>query len=485
SPSSPAADPTEDGDVTLQCSLERFNWISFCPKNSLLWLDERGTVLTGEGVGYQFRQTGCDSYLTVKLHNSSRRYTCQFVEGNTVKIEAHYQLEEHFRSSTGFPDWSPLSFIMLTLKITALILMVGITADIIRTRGRKKPQKDIDTNLKWYTCSGTFHWLNEKGTKLTGKDDRYKINKPGSCVSSLTVQHQSVTNRRYTCQFVEGNSVKVEAHYPAVLKGIKREGVHIYHRAGDDAVLPCKRPSSSSSSCSTVNWLYMRDEDMNPQQEVQRGNIVQSSSKAARLSVDNNCSLIINSITAEDAGGYRCQIQDGGSSDPDVYLNLMSISPVEADPRGNKITLLCSLLRFSSLGPCPENSLLWVDETGTGLTGEGVGYQFRQTGCDSNLTVKLQSSSSRRYTCQFVDGNTVKIEAHYQLEGFPDWSPLSFIMLTLRITALILMVGITADIIRTRGRKKPQKDIDVHDAVGDDTVHYQNDGEYSASATIS
>ncbi|XP_038150199.1 uncharacterized protein LOC119789403 [Cyprinodon tularosa] len=193
---------------------------------------------------------------------------------------------------------------------------------------------------------------------------------------------------------------------------------------------------------------------MNPQQEVQRGNVVQSSSRAARLSVDNNCSLIINSITAGDAGGYRCQIQDGGSSDPDVYLNLMSISPVEADPTGNNITLLCSLLRFRSMGSCPENSFLWLDETGTFLTGEGVGYQFRQTGCDSYLTVKLQSSSSRRYTCQFVDGNTVKIEAHYQLEGITqaDLPKNTNIIIVLGavIFALLLLVVLAAVFIKRR-----------------------------------
>ncbi|MEQ2213909.1 hypothetical protein XENOCAPTIV_023234, partial [Xenoophorus captivus] len=91
-----------------------------------------------------------------------------------------------------------------------------------------------------------------------------------------------------------------------------------------------------------------------------------------------------------------------------------SPSPPDADPtKDGDVTLHCSLVRSTSLGPCPENSLLWVDETGTGLTGEGVGYKFRQTGCDSYLTVKLQSSSNRRYSCQFVEGNTVKIEAHY------------------------------------------------------------------------
>ncbi|KAM4713417.1 uncharacterized protein FYW61_020440 [Anableps anableps] len=42
-------------------------------------------------------------------------------------------------------------------------------------------------------------------------------------------------------------------------------------------------------------------------------------------------------------------------------------------------------------------------------------------------------------------------------------------MLTLRITGLILMLGVTVGIIRTRGSKKPQKDINVPDAVDDDT----------------
>ncbi|XP_035986360.1 uncharacterized protein LOC105923593 isoform X2 [Fundulus heteroclitus] len=337
SPSPPGADPTKDEDFTLQCSLVRFRGLGPCPEKSLLWVDETGSELLGEGVGFKSGgQTGCDSNLTVKLQRSSNRtYTCQFVEGNTVKIESHYTLE---------------------------------------------------------------------------------------------------------------------------FKVIRGEGVHIYHRAGDDAVLSCKRPSSSLS-CSTVDWFYTRAENMKRQHEVHGGK-VQSSARAARLRLDNNCSLIINNITAEDAGRYTCQLWDGGRFDTDVYLNMMSISPSPpgADPtKDGDLTLLCSLVRFRGLGPCPEKSLLWVDETGSELLGEGVGFKSGgQTGCDSYLTVKLQSSSNRTYTCQFVEGNTVEIEAHYppEFEASTDWSPLSFIMMTLRITALILMVGITVGIIRTRGSKK-------------------------------
>ncbi|XP_023203857.1 uncharacterized protein LOC111611408 [Xiphophorus maculatus] len=216
---------------------------------------------------------------------------------------------------------------------------------------------------------------------------------------------------------------------------------------------------------------------MKYQQEVQRG-IVQSSPRSARLSLDRICSLIINNITAEDAGRYRCRYNAY------VYLNMLIISSSPTvDPTKNEdVTLFCSLLRYRSSGSCPDKSLLWLNETGSELT-EGDGYKSGgQTGCVSLLTVNLQSS--RRFTCQFVEGNEVKIEAQYGSEGPPASSPLSFIMLTLKITGLILMVGITVGIIRTRGRKKPQKDINVRFAVDDDTVTFENDGERSAAAAL-
>uniref|UniRef100_A0A3B5Q3I7 Ig-like domain-containing protein n=1 Tax=Xiphophorus maculatus TaxID=8083 RepID=A0A3B5Q3I7_XIPMA len=194
---------------------------------------------------------------------------------------------------------------------------------------------------------------------------------------------------------------------------VTTEQVHLYHKAGDEAVLPCNRPSSSS--CSSVNWLYKRNEDMKYQQEVQRG-IVQSSPRSARLSLDRICSLIINNITAEDAGRYRCRYNAY------VYLNMLIISSSPTvDPTKNEdVTLFCSLLRYRSSGSCPDKSLLWLNETGSELT-EGDGYKSGgQTGCVSLLTVNLQSS--RRFTCQFVEGNEVKIEAQYGSEGMKSYS---------------------------------------------------------------
>ncbi|MEQ2316657.1 hypothetical protein AMECASPLE_034685, partial [Ameca splendens] len=191
--------------------------------------------------------------------------------------------------------------------------------------------------------------------------------------------------------------------------------LHLYHRAGDDVVLPCRRPPSSYW-CSSVNWFYLRDTSTRFPLEVKDGKVVESSPRAARLNVDSNCSLIIKNITAEDAGGCFCRLGSGNIYDDSLLLSVLTISPSppEADPtKDGDVTLNCSLERHSRLGPCPENSLLWVDETGTGLTGEGVGFKLGPRSCASSLTVQHQSGTNRTYTCRFVVENSVKVEAHY------------------------------------------------------------------------
>ncbi|XP_037837383.1 uncharacterized protein LOC108251247 isoform X2 [Kryptolebias marmoratus] len=239
-------------------------------------------------------------------------------------------------------------------------------------------------------------------------------------------------------------------------EGISAGFISPYHRVGDVVIFHCYS-KIYSEPCSTINWLYDQHLTVGGQTVVQDGKVDQSSPRAARLSLSRNCSLIINNITAEDAGRYICQFRDKYSTDG--LLNVLSISPSDVGPtEDGDVTLHCSLRRYES--SCPENSLLWVDETGTQLTAEGDGYKVRgQTNCVSSLTVKHQNGRNRRFSCQFVEENEVKIEAHYP--PVSAGSPLKSIMWTLRVSGLILMMGITVGLIRTRGCKKPLKDTDV------------------------
>ncbi|XP_043963106.1 uncharacterized protein LOC122825666 isoform X2 [Gambusia affinis] len=488
------ADPTNE-DFTLQCSLWKHGGWTSCPQKSFRWFDETGSELTSKNDDRRSTQR-CFSSLTVKHQSdTNRRFTCQFVERNKIKIEVQYtQVHLYHRAgdeavlpcnrpsssdSCSSVDWiyqrnknmnrkqevhkgmvqsSPRSARMSLDRNCSLIINNIMAEDV----GRYSCGYNTDVYLNMMIISSSppdvdptkneeitlfcsllrsrssgfcpdksFLWLDETGSELTGEGDGYKYGGQFGCVSSLTVNLQS--SRRFTCQFVEGNKVKIEAHYGS--EGTRGEKLHLYHRGGENVVLPCNSPESFDS-CSIINWLYNRDRSKTHSVFI-NGKVVQSSPRASRLNLDNSCSLIINNITADDAGFYICRPGPGISSDGFVFLNVLTISPspTDADPTKEDFTLLCSL-------------------------------------------------SSRRFTCQFVEGNKVKIEAHYGSEGPPASSPLSFIMLTLKITGLILIVGITVGIIRTRGRKKPQKDVNVRFSVDDDSVNYENDGERSAAAAL-
>ncbi|XP_078798813.1 uncharacterized protein LOC101155651 isoform X2 [Oryzias latipes] len=314
---------------------------------------------------------------------------------------------------------------------------------------------DLTCSLKSFNgpnvCNeNSFIWMDETGSQLSGKNPEFEVKKQTNCVSVLTVKHQSGNNKRFTCKYVENNEVKIDAVY--VLTDISGQTKHLYQRVGDDVLLPC-RTKSSSSSCSDVTWLYQKDPDAASITEVKNGNVVQSSARASRLSVSSDCSLLVTNITDEDAGRFLCQLRN--KNEFEVYLNTLSISkdPPEVDPRGNgSVTLQCSLNRHDKTILCKQNSIIWVDETGSHLSGEGVGFEFRgQRNCVSVLTVKHQSGNNKRFTCKFVE-DEVQIDAVYVLD-FSE-SPQSITVIIIgAVVGVVLVLLVVFSILLFRSRR--------------------------------
>ncbi|XP_010792098.1 uncharacterized protein [Notothenia coriiceps] len=177
-------------------------------------------------------------------------------------------------------------------------------------------------------------------------------------------------------------------------------GEIVYTRPGENASLPCVGRSFSDPTCSNVAWLFNRYSTL-PDVWID----------FIGRSLDSDCSLVVKNVSAEDVGLYKC----GGSEE--VYLNLLTISPspLDADPmRDGEVKLKCSLFRHSTLGFCQKGTIPWVDETGTVLLDEDVGYHFHgQEKCVSSLTVRQQSGHNRKYTCRFEQHSGTKIQSDY------------------------------------------------------------------------
>lgn len=103
--------------------------------------------------------------------------------------------------------------------------------------------------------------------------------------------------------------------FPAGISG----RIFLYNRPGHDVFLSCDRASSMNTTCSNVTWLYNRDTTSETLSAVKNEDVDKSSARAARLSVGTDCSLLINHITAEDAGRYTCR--QGGNTDL-AYVHL-------------------------------------------------------------------------------------------------------------------------------------------------------------------
>ncbi|XP_058469759.1 uncharacterized protein LOC131443802 isoform X2 [Solea solea] len=238
-------------------------------------------------------------------------------------------------------------------------------------------------------------------------------------------------------------------------QGITGESVSLFHRPGHEALLPCDTWSANGPSCSRIHWLHA-DRQLQTATLVEKGNVVKKRVQAARLHLKANCSLLISNVTAEDAGQYGCRLNGHPISDQSVFLNILTISPLEPDPElksSGDMMLQCSLLSSAGFS-CGEKNFHWLDEAGNALFGESVDHRDE---CVSYLTVSRHQNT--RYTCQFVDkNNEVKIEGDYTLvskgnKRFQDHLHVIVGVAVALVLVLLLVVGAVV-LIKCRERSK-------------------------------
>ncbi|XP_061562973.1 uncharacterized protein LOC133418370 isoform X2 [Cololabis saira] len=184
-----------------------------------------------------------------------------------------------------------------------------------------------DVDSSHYQCSGVeciYNYDVEKyivhnGTIVKTSPGADRMSLSSNCsliINKITAEDAGFYNCRNDYDFDYGSTL---VYLNVLTAGISGDIV-LHRRAGDDVVLPCH--IKSSDDCSNLDWIHNDTQNADEHFKVRYGYIEEESPGADRMILSSDCSLIIISITAEDAGLYTCR--DGYGDSTHVFLNVLT-----------------------------------------------------------------------------------------------------------------------------------------------------------------
>ncbi|XP_051265482.1 uncharacterized protein LOC127368577 isoform X10 [Dicentrarchus labrax] len=130
-------------------------------------------------------------------------------------------------------------------------------------------------------------------------------------------------------------------------------------RVGDEVTLPCENVIKNQDKCDSTSWIATKSSWGTARELVTLGKISQtgiSKDKSDRLSVTENCFLVIKKVTVEDVGRYTCrQFISGQQQGPDsvVYLSVITMTEHQTNER---VIWFCAVLTYEGCG----HSVKWL-----------------------------------------------------------------------------------------------------------------------------
>uniref|UniRef100_A0A3Q1JQ18 Ig-like domain-containing protein n=1 Tax=Anabas testudineus TaxID=64144 RepID=A0A3Q1JQ18_ANATE len=135
-------------------------------------------------------------------------------------------------------------------------------------------------------------------------------------------------------------------------------------RDGDDVTLPCKHVKRDQDKCQKTEWFFNDPQQRRTDLLFRSGKI---ESKSDRLSVTENCSLVIKKVTDEDVGRYICRNKSQPKSEDGLmylfvvnseYFNPVSQTLFSQQNSFDRVGFTCSVLGY---GDC-RHSVKWFHQ---------------------------------------------------------------------------------------------------------------------------
>ncbi|XP_077949637.1 uncharacterized protein LOC120808267 isoform X2 [Gasterosteus aculeatus] len=270
---------------------------------------------------------------------------------------------------------------------------------------------------------------------------------------------------------------------------------HVTVRDGDEVTLPCNSVTEDQNNCDSTVWLFTYLRSSSAVVLVRNGQIEKAKAESDRLSVSQNCSLVMKKVTLGDVGLYVCkQVRPGGQyEDAEVYLSVVSMTE---ETNRDEVTLRCSVWTYER---CPR-TVKWTNG-GQDVDKDNEEVKTSQDSCFASLSFKTShffyTSSFTSLTCEVTDGDkvmqfsppgedttttttedtkagdTTTTSAIREALAEPQ-SGWRLVSVSVGLAALIIILVVVNMWIRIKERKTQTEENAVRYDAEDDTVNYEN-----------
>nr|XP_040017050.1 uncharacterized protein LOC120808283 isoform X3 [Gasterosteus aculeatus aculeatus] len=238
-------------------------------------------------------------------------------------------------------------------------------------------------------------------------------------------------------------------------------------RDGDEVTLPCNSVTEDQNNCDSTVWLFTYSRSTHAVVLVRNGQIDEAKAESDRLSVSQNCSLVMKKVTRGDVGLYVCrQVRPGGQyKDAEVHLSVVSMTE---ETNRDEVTLRCSVWTYEGC----KHTVKWMN--GGQDVDKDKEVKTSLSLCSASLSFKTShffyTSSFTSLKCEVTDGDKV-MQFSPSGDKTGGWRLVS---VSVGLAALIIIVVVVNMWIRIKERKTQTEENAVRYDAEDDTVNYEN-----------
>ncbi|XP_034384161.1 uncharacterized protein LOC117727786 isoform X10 [Cyclopterus lumpus] len=275
-------------------------------------------------------------------------------------------------------------------------------------------------------------------------------------------------------------------------------------RDGDEVTLPCDTGTDDQKNCDSTYWLLDDFRISVAVYLVKEGQIDdEAKDKSDRLSVSENCSLVIKKVTDEDIGKYTCKQFRSGQQEgqnavvilsvvtiPLLSLTMSPSSPVTEHKDTEEVTVNCSVSTYLCV-----HTVKWLIE-GQDVDKDHKDLMTSQSSCSASLTfMTFHFFNTLRFNslmCEVTVGDKVQ---KFPFRNSPSGDKTGedptttttttteddttsgwwrFIYVPVGLAALIIIVVAVNIWARIKEKKTPRDEIAVRHDEEDETVNYEN-----------